>query len=408
MKYIDWKQARRRAAAGCAWVMAVMLLFTGWELKAYGANDSSVIESLTVNVKTTYGEPEEIPQPEITVSGTGCSLGDIQYQTDYDRWKPGKKVRIELTVHAEDGKVFPVSLTRSQCKVTGADFVSARALDDGSLQVKVNYKPVTVLGDTTKAGWSSKNSGRAVWKSVEYATGYSLVLYGDDKVVKRLTLDTNSVDLTDFMKDDEKTYTYEVKAIPRTSEEKKYLKEGNFVASTESELDWSEVDNVGTNDGGSVKGNTYVRPDGRKETNTWKKISGFWYYFDQNGNMAKGWQAVDGFWYYMDAAGRMQTGWVNPDGNWYYLLESGGMAVGWLQPEPGIWYYLDGSGRMCRGWNFINGKWYYLNPDSGRMHTGWLLENGQWRYLFSDGSMAVNGVIDGWRIGPDGIAVPEA
>ncbi|MFQ9703380.1 MAG: hypothetical protein ACLR0U_16780 [Enterocloster clostridioformis] len=39
------------------------------------------------------------------------------------------------------GKIFPTSLNRSQCKVTGADFVSAKALDDTTLQVKVDYKP---------------------------------------------------------------------------------------------------------------------------------------------------------------------------------------------------------------------------------------------------------------------------
>ena len=41
---------------------------------AYGAQ-SSVIESVSVSFKTIYGEPEEIPEPEVTVSGKSCSLG---------------------------------------------------------------------------------------------------------------------------------------------------------------------------------------------------------------------------------------------------------------------------------------------------------------------------------------------
>ena len=85
---------------------------------------SSVIEKVSVNLKTDYGEAGVIPEPVITVSTKGCTLEDIQYRTDYEKWKPGKKVRIEITVNADDGKYFPASLNRSECKVTGADFVS--------------------------------------------------------------------------------------------------------------------------------------------------------------------------------------------------------------------------------------------------------------------------------------------
>ncbi len=400
------KQLKTVTAKSCACMLAVLLLLTGSAIKSQAASDSSVIETIAITFKTTYGEAGEIPDPEISLTGDGCSLGDIQYRTNYDKWKPGKKVRTEITVQADEGKVFPVSLTRTQCKITGADFVSAKALDDGKLQVKVDYRPVMVLGDTDRAGWSSKNAGRAVWNSVEHAPGYTLVLYGDNKVVKRMNVETNSIDLSEFMADDDKTYYYEVKAIPITKDEKQYLKEGNFVSSTSQELDWEEENSSGTGDGGSVKGNSYILPDGSKEINTWKKISGFWYYFGQNGEMTKGWQNIEGFWYYMDANGRMQTGWVNPEGDsWYYLYENGGMGTGWIQPQPGVWYYTDGSGKMHRGWLQLNGKWYYMDLD-GRMHTGWFQDgNGRWYYFFSDGSMAVNAVLDGRTIGADGAAV---
>ena len=50
-------------------------------------------------------------------------------------------------------KVFSVSLGRSKCRVTGAGLVSAKALDNTTMQVKVDHTPVTVLGDTALAGW---------------------------------------------------------------------------------------------------------------------------------------------------------------------------------------------------------------------------------------------------------------
>lgn len=377
------KNRMLKAALGLG---AAMSLWLG--LSAYGAQ-SSVIESVNVSFKTVYGEPEEIPEPEVTVSGKSCSLGDVQYRTDYDSWKPGRKVRVEVTVVAEDGKYFPATLNRSKCKVTGADFVSAKALDDSSLQVKADYRPVTVLGDTQKAGWSSTSKKKAVWKSVEYAPGYTLTLYGDNKVVKRITVESNSVNLADYMTDMDKTYYYEVKAVPVTSDEKKYLKEGQYVTSTDQEFDWEDYEkeekrSQGPGDGGSFKGDNYVMPDGSKAVDTWKLVSGKWYYFDGSGSRVKGWLQTGGRWYYMDQGGAMCTGWLSPgDGFWYYLGENGDMLTGWIQPSPG--------------------KWYYLEPD-GRMKTGWFNDNGSWYYLDGDGSMAVNRTVDGWNIGQDGKA----
>ncbi len=420
---------RRAVKAGMS-LFAAFAMAAGMAVSGYGA-ESSVIESLSVTFKTTYGEPEEIPDPEISISGAGCTLGDIQFRTDYDRWKPGKKVRVELTVHADEGKIFPASISRSKCKVKGAEFVSAKALDNDTLQVKVDYRPVTVLGNTSEAGWSSSRR-RAVWKPVDYAPGYSLVLYGNDKAVKRMTVTgANSVNLTEFMDDVDKTYYYEVKAIPVTSDEKKYLKEGDFVTSTDQEFDaddlesWSNSNSSGSSssgsggpggsssgssagpgggpgDGGAIRGNNYILPDGRKDISTWKKVSNRWYYFDQNGNMTKGWQNINGFWYYMNDNGEMQTGWVNPSGDsWYYMNENGGMSTGWIQPHPGEWYYLDGSGSMQRGWVLLDGKWYYLDG-SGRMQRGWVQVSGKRYYLNSDGSMASNTTVDGRRLGADG------
>ena len=377
------KNRMLKAALGLG---AAMSLWLG--LSAYGAQ-SSVIESVNVSFKTVYGEPEEIPEPEVTVSGKSCSLGDVQYRTDYDSWKPGRKVRVEVTVVAEDGKYFPATLNRSKCKVTGADFVSAKALDDSSLQVKADYRPVTVLGDTQKAGWSSTSKKKAVWKSVEYAPGYTLTLYGDNKVVKRITVESNSVNLADYMTDMDKTYYYEVKAVPVTSDEKKYLKEGQYVTSTDQEFDWEDYEkeekrSQGPGDGGSFKGDNYVMPDGSKAADTWQLVSGKWYYFDGSGSRVKGWLQTGGRWYYMDQGGAMCTGWLSPgDGFWYYLGENGDMLTGWIQPSPGTWYYLE--------------------PD-GRMKTGWLNDNGSWYYLDGDGSMAVNRTVDGWNIGQDGKA----
>lgn len=365
---------------------------------AYGA-ESSIIETMSIKFDTTFGDPEEIPQPQITISGSGVSIGDIYYKTEYENWKPGKKVRMEITVDAAQGKYFPVSLGRSKCRVTGADLVSAKALDNTTMQVKVDYTPVTVLGDTALAGWSSLDSEKAVWKKVDYAPGYTLTLYGNDKVVKRMTVTSNSVSLKEYMTDPDKIYYYQVKAVPVTAEQKKYLKEGEFVTSQEQDVDDSEEEkkekkhaatsqssSTGPGVAGSLKGDNFVMPDGTLAVNTWKLVGGIWYYFNAEGNRTRGWLLYGGKWYYFDGNGCMKTGWVDT-GN-------------------GTWYYLNSDGDMKTGWLYDKNIWYYLNPD-GDMKTGWLYDKNIWYYLNNDGSMAVNRSQDGWYLGADGAGRKE-
>ena len=407
----------RKLLYACAAAIVLAGTGTGWHSRLYAlAADSSVIERLSVTFTTAYGDAEEIPEPKITVSGSGVSLGDVQYRTEYDNWKPGRKVRVEINIVADDGKYFPSSLGSSKCRVSGADYVSAKALDDNTLQVKADYTPVTVLGNTSEAGWSSTSSKKAVWKAVDYAPGYTLTLYGNDKVVKRMTVTDNSASLGEYMTDPDKIYYYEVKAVPVTAAQKKYLKEGEYVTSTEQELDeitekhaasTDRTDTGGPGDSGSFKGDNYVSPDGSLAVNTWKKADGKWYYFGADGTRSRGWLNYGGRWYYMDGNGVMQTGWVDiNNGSWFYLGPDGDMQTGWIQPVPGNWYYLNQYGYMERGWVLINGRWYYMD-ENGRMQTGWIQYKDNWYFLHSDGAMAQGTAIDGWQIGADGIARKE-
>ncbi len=84
---------------------------------AYGA-ESSIIETMSIKFNTTFGDPEEIPQPQITISGSGVSIGDIYYKTEYENWKPGKKVRMEITVDAAQESISLCPLDDPKCRVT--------------------------------------------------------------------------------------------------------------------------------------------------------------------------------------------------------------------------------------------------------------------------------------------------
>lgn len=339
-------------------IAAVLLVMWAFpSLRAYGA-ESIVIRSVNLKFTSEFGD-QEILMPEIITSSAGVKVNDAVWRRDISKWKAAKNERVSVTLTSDD-MIFADSYNRSKCKITGAKFVSARALDNHTLEVKVDYVPVVKLGNTEKAGWSDHTMTKAVWKKVEFATGYQVALYADDKLKKRLSVKSNTVDLSEYMGKDA-IYYYEVRAIGYTSSDRKYLKEGEYVTSEDTVMLYD-----GDTDG-EWKGNTYIQEDGGVPRNCWKQILNDWYYFDGNGNR--------------------QIGWVQSGQRWYYMSQT--------------------EGKLLRGWQFVNGKWYYLNTAGGEMMTGWVQSQPNvWYYLDSDGSMASNTTINGYRIDASGRYIP--
>ena len=75
----------------------------------------------------------------------------------------------------------------------------------------------------------------------------------------------------------------------------------------------------------------------------------------------------------------------------------------WLQDEVGWWYkHSDGSYTKA-DWEKIDGKWYYFDY-KGYMCTGWVQVNGKDYLLYSDGSMAHDCELYGYKFDSDGVA----
>ena len=130
----------------------------------------------------------------------------------------------------------------------------------------------------------------------------------------------------------------------------------------------------------------YVGKEYEKLSNTengWKKEGGSWYY-QENGKLATGWKKVNSNWYHLKENGAMSTGWIKDGSHWYYLKASGEMQTGWLK-DKGTWYYLEESGRMkASQWFQVSGKHYYVD---------------------ASGALAVNTIIDGYRLDSDGVRI---
>lgn len=73
----------------------------------------------------------------------------------------------------------------------------------------------------------------------------------------------------------------------------------------------------------------------------------------------------------------------------------------WTQ-SGGSWYFKDNSGNTQKGWIQDKGSWYYLDPSTGAMRTGWIQDGGKWYYCWSNGQMASNTTVGGYKLGSNG------
>ena len=81
--------------------------------------------------------------------------------------------------------------------------------------------------------------------------------------------------------------------------------------------------------------------------------------------------------------------WMLIDGRWYHFYGGGGMETGWTK-QNGNWYHLNANGAMETGWIIMNDDWYYLYPAGNSS-------------VAPKGAMAVNTVINGYVVAPDGV-----
>ena len=151
---------------------------------------------------------------------------------------------------------------------------------------------------------------------------------------------------------------------------------------------------------------------GKMVASEWMLIDRRWYHFYGGGGMETGWTGQTGAWYHLNENGAMETGWLKQNNNWYYLDPARGgkmVASEWMLID-GRWYHFYGGGGMETGWTKQNGNWYHLNAN-GAMETGWIIMNDDWYYLYPagnssgapEGAMAVDTVINGYVVAPDGV-----
>lgn len=288
-------------------------------------------------------ETGEILEPEISCRSNGISIDSVTWNSDVEKWKPGKKVTATVVLSSDDGNEFLTGYNSSSCRVSGGNLTSAKG-SGTSAEVKVSYLPVVELDSPDEAGWSVSDKKKAVWRKADYATAYQIRLYRDDDYLKGFTVTGTSKDLSQYMTK-EGHYYYEIRSIGKTKEEAKYRKASEYLLSSNQPLT-----DLGDTDGRwriRNDGKRYRKADGNYVVSQWYRINDQWYYFDSEGYALSGWILTDGKWYYLGEDGVMLTGWQKIKDIWYYLHADGSMAVGWVMAEPGKWYYMNPDGSMA-------------------------------------------------------------
>lgn len=352
--------------------VAVLLLSFLAGMTSFAATSSSMLVRVYLNDNYEEGT---ILEPTVSVSSG--EIVDVSWSKDVEKWKPGSKVTLTLTVSGLD---VSSGSYKNRCRVSGGSLVSARA-SDGNLVIKLEYYPVVQLGMPSEAGWSSSKSMVAVWKKVQYATGYKVKLYRNDEHIRTIRTSSTSLDLSEYLKADDRFY-YEVCASAKDNDDKEYLKDGSYVTSENIVLDAEQI--------GDTEGK-------------WKNYQSGKQYVLGDGTYAKGWQLIAGEWYYFNEEGVMQTGWVQSNGKWYHMSSTGEMQTGTIVLEDGSTYFLGTDGVMKTGWEQVGPvKWYYALP-SGKMAVScWQEIDGKWYYFNADGTMAYSTVIDGYTLNSSG------
>lgn len=400
--------------------LAAGTLMTAMPIQALASSDYKYITAISLKVSIDLDSGDEIDSGDSlgtssSDSGSKVYTTSNKYEVESAQWSNDKEVGIgdtpKITVYLDPNTSsssayeyrFRSSYSSSSVSISGGIFVSANRSGD---QLKVVLKATGIKGTydpPDDAEWGSSR-GRARWEEADNTSGYyDVYLYRGSSVIKKLEdYKGTSYNFYPYMTK-EGDYSFKVRTVPHTEEEKKYGKKSEWTEAGDLYIAEDEVsDGSGQDNGGSTAsgGNTDVG---------WRKEGDYWYFRFPDGNLQKnGWFKWNDKWYLFDSTGRMLTGWQQTGGHWYYMGENGDMKKGWIK-SGNIWYYLnpnDGGpeGAMVKScWLTINDKTYFMN-ESGAMVEGWYkVENSFYYFYPGDGSKAVNTSIDGFKLDANGV-----
>lgn len=407
---------------GC--ILLSALFISG--LSSIAVAKSSAITSVNIRLEMDIESGDRLPTLDIINNGESTSglknyisTSSNKYTIREYEWTTSEskdmtigdepRLKVYLNANDVDDYYFKGSYGSSNVTIKGGSYVSARK-SSGDLEVTIKADPLKgTYQEPEEAYWRDSGLGKARWESDKNGSGaYDIYLYRGSSNVKKVEgYKGTSYDFYPYMTK-EGTYSFKVRMVPYTSEEKKYGKKSEWTESDEMYINKENVSDgsgqdSGTPGGGNNSNNNNIQvgwildngtwyyrfPDGTYQKDAWYKISEKWYLFDSSGKMLTGWQQKNGQWYYLKSDGEMLKGWVQSEGRWYFMNTNGGgvegaMCKGWIQIGDMI-YCMNESGAMLEGWQKVGEDWYYFYPGQGNKAVNTHIDgfyvdvNGIWR-----------------------------
>lgn len=279
-------------------------LSIGSLFSAYGEEKAITSIPLSFSWDTAPKGGELVGHVYATTSSSEFIVEGSEYDKRDDQWDYGERPVAEVELSAKDGYHF-TSTSRGTFSLSGCNvqFKSAEKDPDGSaLILQVYFDSIDgSLPATTAISW---NGSTAVWDQVNGARNYEVRLYRDKILVT--TRETSSADY-DFGSciNLEGSYTFAVRALGTYSSQAGPWS-GNSDAYTITREDAWYITNGSWDKTSS--GWRYVYPNEAYPVNSWRCISGNWYYFGSSGYMQTE--------CYVKAAGAELYYWLGSDGIW--------------------------------------------------------------------------------------------
>lgn len=272
--------------------------------------------------------------------------------------------------YINEAGVYTIDVERESeldLQIAGESYSTAISAETGDVESSIEI----VIGDDSA---DSVSFDKAI-------SSYSITYYKDGKVIK--------TDSSDEQKGNDSL-------VDKTSGNKSDVIDGSNNTSSKSES--NSTDNNTMNKSSSKKQTL------KKYTNEW--VNGKWYDMDGNQSYAGVlvWKCNSSGWWVEDTKGWYPTNtWQKIDGKWYYFNQDGYMAENewrdgcWLN-QSGAWEYTGIS-----SWNKDNKGWYYKDSTGWYATSSWQKINGRWYYFDSSGYMVTNTKIEGYWIGANGV-----
>lgn len=396
----QWK----RAAAALLMCVTLAWGFPEVSMAAVKTETRTPITSVSLKVRSDVQADYEMNEATVyaTTDSSLYTVGAYKWVSkNKDYWEPGDEPLVQIEIHARSGYYFSRTTGPSKFQIDGATYKAVKKTNnDETLLLKLKLTPASgTLEMPDMAEWMGYPPGKATWAEVPYAGAYELILYRDGQRIQGVPkVLTTNYDFYPFMTA-AGTYRFQVRAIPKDTEEVAYITSSDWVYSDELDIDADEVCTItGAATGGPDPGDA-ITPSQLG----WVRDDQGWWYRNTDGSYTSGnWQNIDGSWYLFDFSGYMLTGWQQKDGAYYFLDINGVMQTGWLQ-DSRKWYYLENNGVMHTGWLTVDGRSCFFDPDGSR-HSGWLLDGGNWYYMSPDnGYMVKNAYVEGRYLDASGI-----